>query len=305
MKKWFLLVLLTFVSLLSSCSFFTTETIEIENEVELSIKENYIPYLGYEKSVIPTYTFKFPGKLNVALRTTGPNEIVFTNNDDFVVSDLVEGLLLEHEKNGIISYRLLGTTKNYETHMNKKTVLEDGTIKSEKVYLKVVDGNMSNEIAYITLDNGLQLTINYLKFQVAQEDGSLKTYYSWQYSESIRMILYYPLMVVKDSEGNKKILIVALPNGTINKIETRLNVEGLIEKDSYLDSSYYTYPYSDYDAELSGKDYDNTRIVSSIKEYYISHYDGYMEDETLFYTYLGYKFSVTFNKTTFTITYIE
>ncbi len=88
--------------------------------------------------------------------------------------------------------------------MNKKVTLDDGTIKSEKVYLKVIDGNMSNEIAYITLDNGLQLTINYLKFQVEQEDKSIKTYYSWQYSESIRMILYYPLMVVKDKDENKK-----------------------------------------------------------------------------------------------------
>ena len=160
---------------------------------------------------------------------------------------------------------------------------------------------MSNEIAYITLDNGLQLTINYLKFQVEQEDKSIKTYYSWQYSESIRMILYYPLMV----DENKKILIVALPNATINKIEPRLDVNGLMKKDSYLDSSYYTYPYSDYDSELSGKDYDNSKIVSSIKDYYIKFYNGYMENDKLIYTYLGYTFSVEFNKTTFTISYVE
>lgn len=305
MKRLFKISLVFALFFLCSCGFLTTETIEIENEVKLTISEDYIPYLGYDENNIPTFTFKFPGKLNVAYRTTGPNEVVFTNNDDFVVSDLVEELLTSYEENGIISYRFLGTTKKYETHMNKKVTLDDGTVKSEKVYLKVIDGNMSNEIAYITLDNGLQLTINYLKFQVEQEDKSIKTYYSWQYSESIRMILYYPLMVVKDSDGNKKILIVALPNATINKIEPRLDVNGLMKKDSYLDSSYYTYPYSDYDSELSGKDYDNSEIVSSIKDYYTKFYNGYMENDKLIYTYLGYTFSVEFNKTTFTISYVE
>lgn len=305
MKKVFLVIFACVSLFLCSCKMFETETVEIENEVKLIIKENYIPYLGYDEEDIPTYTFKFDGKLNVALRTTGPHEIVFTNNDDFVVSEIVEELLSYYEENGIISYRYLGKTQKYETHMNKKTVLDDGTIKSEKVYLKVIDGDMSNEIAYITLDNGLQLTINYLRFNVEQKDGSIKTYYSWQYSESIRMILYYPLMVVKDKNGEKKILIVALPNGVINKIETRLDVEGLMEKDTYLDSSWYTYPYADYDEETSGKNYDNSASVASIKEYYINNFNGYMEDDKLIYSYLGYDFSVEFNKTHFTITYIE
>lgn len=310
MRKICTLILVIIVTFLFGCggcsckNYFTTELKEIENEVTLSIKEDYIPYLGYQENDIPIYTFKFEGKINTALRTTGPHEVVFTGNDDFRISEMVKELLKYHEENGIISYRSLGITKKYETHLNKKTIDSDGNEKTEKVYLKVIDGNMYDEIAYITLDNGLQLTINYRRFDVEGENGETITYYGWQYTESIRMILYYPLMVVEELNGEKKILIVALPNAVINKIETRYDVEGLMTKDTYLDSSYYTYPYPDYDSETSGSDYDATNSINSIKEYYTKFYNGRIENDEFVYTYLGYDFKVTFEKTSFIITYI-
>lgn len=303
MRKILIMTILLISLFTSGCGFFETELQEIEDEITLTIKEDFVEYLGYEKENIPTYTFKFDGKINITLRNTGPNEIIFSGNDDFRISNMVEEFLKYHEENGIISYRTLNVQKKYETHLNKRTVLEDGTVKTERVYLKVTDGDLYNEIAYITLENGLQLTMNFCRFE-GEIDGVKKTYYAWQYSESIRMILYYPLMVVNDKNGERKILIVALPNKVINKIEPRYDVKGLMTKDTYLDSSYYTYPYPDFDEETSSSDYDATESIENIKNYYIDKFNGRYEGEDFVYTYLGYDFKVEFLKTHFVITYI-
>ena len=303
MRKILIMTILLISLFTSGCGFFETELQEIEDEITLTIKEDFVEYLGYEKENIPTYTFKFDGKINITLRNTGPNEIIFSGNDDFRISNMVEEFLKYHEENGIISYRTLNVQKKYETHLNKRTVLEDGTVKTERVYLKVTDGDLYNEIAYITLENGLQLTMNFCRFE-GEIDGVKKTYYAWQYSESIRMILYYPLMVVNDKNGERKILIVALPNKVINKIEPRYDLKGLMTKDTYLDSSYYTYPYPDFDEETSSSDYDATESIENIKNYYIDKFNGRYEGEDFVYTYLGYDFKVTFEKTSFIITYI-
>ena len=45
--------------------------------------------------------------------------------------------------------------------------------------------------------------MNFCRFE-GEINGVKKTYYAWQYSESIRMILYYPLMVVDDKNGERK-----------------------------------------------------------------------------------------------------
>lgn len=303
MKKWLMLLIVMISLFVSSCGFFETELREIEDEITLSIKEDFIEYLGYEEKDIPTYTFEFEGKINITLRNTGPNEIIFSGNDDFRISEMVEEFLKYHEENGIISYRTLNVQKKYETHLNKRTVLDDGTVKTERVYLKVTDGDLHNEIAYITLDNGLQLTMNFCRFE-GEINGVKKTYYAWQYSESIRLILYYPLMVVDDKNVERKILIVALPNKVINKIEPRYDVKGLMTKDTYLDSSYYTYPYPDYDEETSSSDYDPSDSINNIKNYYIERYNGRYEGEDFVYTYLGYDFKVEFYNTNFVITFI-
>ena len=61
-----------------------------------------------------------------------------------LISEMVEEFLKYHEENGIISYRTLNVQKKYETHLNKRTILENGTVKTERVYLKVTDGDLHN-----------------------------------------------------------------------------------------------------------------------------------------------------------------
>ena len=86
MKKWLMLLIVMISLFVSSCGFFETELREIEDEITLSIKEDFIEYLGYEEKDIPTYTFEFEGKINITLRNTGPNEIIFSGNDNEIVS---------------------------------------------------------------------------------------------------------------------------------------------------------------------------------------------------------------------------
>ena len=302
-SKILCLVLISFMAfILSGCNFFTTEVYECTDSIELHIKDEFYEYMPYDKASVPSYIYSFGGKLNFTVNTTGPNEIVFSNNDDFIVSDKLKELFTYFEENGIITYRETSITKKYETHMNKKVITADGKIKNERVYFKVTDGDLHNMIAYITLPNGLQLTLNYCMFE-GENEGVKRIYYTWEYTQSIRMSLYYPLMVV-DLDGARRILIVALPNGVINKVEPRYDPNGLVTKDTYLDESFYTYPYSDYNEdEPSG--YDNTESVNSIKDYYITNFNGYLDSENhLFYYYLGYKFQVTFGKTHFVIKFI-
>ena len=305
-KGLFIFLLLLMIVFINGCyGLFQTELVANQDEIFLTIKENFVEYLPYEKEEIPTYTLKFPSlSINTTLQRTGENEVIFSGNDDFVVSEVIAKLLAEYEAKGRISYRLITEEKRNETHLNRHIVQDDGTIKTEKIYLRVTDGLIENKIAYMTLENGLQLTINFRTFEGTYE-GKTNRYYSWQYTESMRLILYYPLMVIKNSNQTKTILIIALPNAIINKIETRYNPSGLIEKDEYLDSSYYTYEYADYDAKTSGSQYDNSTQVAAIKTYYEQNFNGREIKNIFYYDYLGYTFSVSFQKTNFTITYVE
>ncbi len=305
-KGLFILLLLLMIPLFSGCyGLFETELVANQDEIFLTIKENFVEYLPYEKDEIPTYTLKFPDlSINTTLHRTGENEVIFSGNDDFVVSEVIAKLLAEYEAKERISYRLITEEKRNETHLNRHVIQENGDIKSEKVYLRVTDGVIENKIAYMTLENGLQLTINFRTFEGTYE-GKTNRYYSWQYTESMRLILYYPLMIIKNSNQTKTILIIALPNAIINKIETRYEPSGLLEKDEYLDSSYYTYEYANYDSQTSGSQYDNSTQVEAIKAYYEQNFNGREIENIFYYDYLGYTFKVSFQKTNFTITYIE
>lgn len=307
MKKGLLsLLMLLLVPFLSGCfGIFNTDLVSLDDEILLTIKQNFVEYLPYEKEDIPNYTLKFPGlSVNMTLQRTGENEIIFSGNDDFVVSEIIANLLAEYEAKNRISYRLITEETRRETHLNRHFIGKDGKPDSEKVYLKVKDEVIYNKIAYMTLENGLQLTLNFRTF-TSTEGEVTKQYYSWQYTESMRLILYYPLMIIKNSDKTKSVLIIALPNAIINKIETRYEPSGLLEKDEYLDAKYYTYEYSDYDVETSGSKYDNTAQVALIKAYYKENFNGREVADTFFYDYLGYTFAVTFQKNDFTITYQE
>ena len=283
-----------FSLILTSCNIvkvmFTTEVESFENEITLSCDANIRDYLPYEE--VPNFTFTFDGKINITKNRQGEFECIFYGNDDFFISRLVKSLINEYQEKGEdrVKTTLTKSEKDAEVWMNRR----DGDI-DEKVYLKVKDEAVYNEISYILLDNGLILSINYARFI----DSDNVTYYKWQTSESIRMVLHYPFMITTDTtkvrnkiNSSKSFAFLPLPLGVTYKFDTTTKrLSKLLEDDKFLESDYYTYKYvNDYET-----DYEN------YKDYYIKYFNGRMIDDNFVITHFGIDFKIEFNNDNFVI----
>ena len=184
----FLIFCLIFLSGCSCNEIFSFSVTPVENGITLTYDQDIITHLAYENIELPSYTIEFDGTLNITENRQGEFECIFAQNDDFTVSKLVANIIDEYKEKGRVSFREISKDEEMETWMNLRNETQD-----EKIYLQVKDGIIYNEIAYITLENGLQLTINYARF--TDKDNNL--YYRWQKTESIRFVLHYPLMVIK------------------------------------------------------------------------------------------------------------
>ena len=274
-------ILFYIVMLASGCKLFATPIVAYENKIELSMVEEYKQYFPYE---LPSYVLEFEGTLNTTENRTGPYEVIFTQNDDFKVSEILRNLF-EHNKDNLIVH-LLDTDDEAETWMN---TYEDGEPKKE--YIKVLDNTIYNEIAYITLENGLILSVNYAKII----DWNNNVYYRWQVTESIRMILHYPLMVTDDNAGNTMFLLLPIPAGvTINFDPTTKDLQTILEKDKFkTDKSYYTYKYID------------NWNKETVSEYYVNNFNGILDNNQIKIKYFDYDFVVTVNDDSFTIEHLK
>ena len=282
-----ILLVLVVIGVCSSCSIFKTEVVAYENEIKLSYDSDLDGHLAYNGIEIPSYTIKFDGKLNITKQRTGEYECIFSNNDDFAVSKVVSSILTEYEEKGRVSYYRQSIEETNETWMNRRDEEVD-----EKAYIKVKDGKITNELAYITLENGLQLTINYARF--IDSDTNI-TYYRWQKTQSIRIFLHYPLMVI-DKDDERKFVIIAVPNQVRLKFDTTTKqIKDLLSKDKFTTSEWYTYDYQNSYSE----DYEN------YLNYYKDNFNGRFVGDEFFYDYLGYTFKVEFNESNFIISFVR
>lgn len=284
-NRYFIILLsLILTIVVSGCKLFETKLVTYENELTLQMVEDYKVYFPY---TLPIFTLKFDGSLNTTEQRTGPYEVVFTQNDDFFVSDILSKLFAEYEaKNDLLIYNI-GTDEEAETWMN--TYDEDGNHSKE--YIKILDNKIYNEIAYMTLDNGLILSVNYAKIV----DWNNNVYYRWQKTESIRMIIHYPLMVTENSNNETMFLLLPLPAGVIKKFDTTTkSLETITTKDKFKnDMSYYTY------------DYISIWNKETVREYYVNRFNGYEENGVFMIEYFGYNFSVEFNEKNFVIKHLK
>lgn len=286
-NRYFILLLLLslFLTILfSGCKLFETKIVTYDSELTLQMVEEYKVYFPY---TLPTFKLEFDGSVNTTEQRTGPYEVVFTQNDDFFVSDILSDLFAEYEAKGDLLIYNIGTDDEAETWMN--TYDEQGNHKKE--YIKVLDNKIYNEIAYMTLDNGLILSVNYAKII----DWNNNVYYRWQKTESIRMIIHYPLMVTENNNNETMFLLLPLPAGVIKKFDTTTkSLETITSKDKFKnDMSYYTYDY----ISIWNKD--------TVKEYYINRFNGREENGTFIIDYFGYQFSVQFNENNFILKHIK
>ncbi len=279
-KQLVLILVLLMACILNGCKLFETEIVTYENEITLEMVSDYKEYFPYE---LPTFKLEFEGKVNATLQRTGPYEVVFTQNDDFFISDILSNLFEEYqEKDSLLIYEI-SKEDEAETWMN--TYDENGDYQKE--YIKVLNDTIYNEIAYMTLDNGLILSVNYSKII----DWNNNVYYRWQKTEAIRMIIHYPLMVTENDNNETMFLLLPLPAGVIKKFDTTTkSLETITTKDKFkTDSSYYTYDY----ISIWNKD--------TVKEYYINNFNGVEENGVFTIKYFGYDFTVTFNENDFVL----
>lgn len=293
-KNILLILIIMFSFVLTSCKLsdlFEVKTYKTSS-VTLSVNENALSYI--RSSSIPDYTLEFPNELNVTENTTGKYEVVFYGNDDFEVSSFIAKLIEKYEANSSFSKKLINTQTSQETWMNYN---DTKTNEREKYYIKVKNNTIYNEIGYITLENGLQLSMIYARFV----DFQNTTYYRWRKEENIRIILHYPLMLYFDEQENaNRFVIMAIPNGVIYHLDiTSRKIEKVIENDNYLEESFYTFSYvNSYD-----EDYDN------YVNYYINNFNAtWIENDgekMLQYDYLGRTFANIFTKDKFIIKLIK
>lgn len=303
MKKLLLLLLLVVSLLILPGCGLTNNSAPNDGTITLEITEEYLSYLDYKASEVPNFTLAFDGVINTNDAVKSNNEVVFSNNDDFVVSEIIANLINKYkdDKDRFTTITVIEELKA-ETLMNSKKIV-NGKEKYEKHYLEVYNKKIYNEICYITLENGLQLSIDYRRFQSLDKEDNLITYYAWQYKQSIRMILHFPLILIQ--KNNKKaFVLVPLLNNTTYTIGTQLDVKKVMENDKYLtDDGFRTFFYPDYDENKGMTSEELLEKKEQVKGYYRDNFEG-NDGEEFSFKYLERTYSINFNDTNYIINYI-
>lgn len=284
-SKYILLLVISIllsISLGCNLNIFRVETVENDGSFTLTIDEDVLKYLN--TTDIPNYTCTFDGVLKSSKYRTGEFEIAFYDNDDFFLSKIIENLINEYKEKNRVSVKSISSDNETESWMNRK---QDDV--NEKEYIKIKDNKIYNEIVYISLENGLQLSINYARFS----DFEGNTYYRWQKTEGIRFVLHYPLMVYHNEEHDRnEVVVMPLPNGVIYYFDTTTKqIDALLKNDKYLKEEYYRFGYvNSYE-----KDYDN------IVNYYLTDAKGVKTSEGIECEFMSNKFLVTFAEDSFSL----
>lgn len=279
MKKILLVVMLLFSSLLLvGCN----ETVPNEGSVTLSITESYYDYIKYED--IPSFTLNFEGNLNTIDNVNKSYYTVFSNNDDIILSDAIAKLLEQYKDK--VEYVLVNED---EVPQRKFSVIENGKLKN--IDMPCDDNKVYDEVAYIDLDNGLKLTIDYCRFI-----SGGKTYYTWRYSRSIAMFLYYPVMKIQNNDAIELVLLT-LPNKVKIHVSPELKLSNILTKEEYFESTLYTFEY------VNGETKEEK--VQVVIDYYQDYNYQKIDDNTFTFDYLNNRFKVTLNDTAFVVTWLE
>lgn len=307
MKKILIAFSLLLILVLTGCKG-EAKTNENNGKIRLEIDEAYLEFLDYSKEIIPYFEFIFDGTIYTSQSVRNQYEVLFTGNDDFVLSDILSKFFQTYQElPGRFSTRVISIDKKAETIMNSMNIM-DGKKKFEKHYLKVHENMVYNEIAFFTLENGLQLTLEYRRFVSENNEGKLITYYAWQYAKSMRMFLHYPLMVYLNEENEKKLVILPLPNGITYTVGTTIELSKLLTgkgSDKYItDEGFRSFPYKNLSMDPKDPSIVLEEEVAHVKNYYNSYLNGREVEGKYYFTYLERDYEVRFYDTSFSIDYI-
>ncbi|MCK9536190.1 MAG: hypothetical protein M0R05_01155 [Bacilli bacterium] len=299
MKKYFLiLILISFI--LSGC-FFENEVIPNDNYIKFSFPEEFRKYLPYDE--VPEFVLQFDGTIYTNTSASTTNKKVFNKNDDFYLSDVIASLLSDYE--GRVYYRALSKSTAAETKMNNLVTDKNGNLKHETRIIPVSDGEIYIELAYLRLENGLLLSLEYRRFK-SDFTGTEKIYYSWPKTRSLNAVLHYPLLLHQKADSDKELLLVPLPDKVIYRlgIGEQLPLATILKDKSFLGDFYKSYPYPDFNVDPRASDvFDLEENIAKVKSFYITYHHGRYEGEDFYFTYLEKDFIVTFNNENFMIDY--
>jgi len=295
MKKILFILILIATLFITGCGGFTNVVEPRENSITLSLDDDYASFVDGE---IPSFTFNFDGTLYVISNNPNKFYVQFSNNEDKILSDALNKLFetykdrthieLVSKKEGV-SKALFSTLNEYGTVINQEYTPDDHT--------------EYDEIAFIDLENGLKLKIEYRRFKYNGEN-----YYTWSYRTPLSMVLVYPFMVL-EGELTNNFLLIALPTRVAPNIynnsiaDRKVNISNLINGSTYAyseSSMYYTYSY----VNVSKSEDEAQKIIDNqqyIIDYYVDNFNGRYEETTnseneivknLYYTYLENEFLI-------------
>lgn len=315
MKKVFIILILIISLTLTGCGdggLFRNVVEPRENSVTLSLDDDYASFIDGE---IPSFTFNFNGTLNVIANNPNKFYVQFSNNEDKILSDALTELFEQYKDRTHIEL------------VNKKQNVSKALFSTLNKYGEVINETYTpddyceyEEIAFINLENGLKLKIEYRRFIY---NG--KNYYTWTYRTPLSMVLTYPFMVLKN-EGSmtNKLVLISLPTRVAPNIynnavaDKKIGLETIINGNNYIyneDNIYYTYSYVNVSESK-----DETQILKDNQQYIIDYYvnelnaDVVEEERTIegnptnikviYYSYLGNNFKVELFEKTFKMHYI-
>ena len=278
MKKVLLLILLLFTIFLSGCAsdIFKQTTEPNEGKIVLTLGEDYESFIDGD---IPSFTFEFEGTLYTDINRD-PFQVLFYNNDGKTLSKAISKLLQQYKDRTHIELvsKNTGVTAALFPKMN-----EYGAVYNEEYTPD--DYCEYNETAFIDLENGLKLKIDYRRFLYNGEN-----YYTWPYggaaTQPFRMALIYSLMVIEDSITNKLVL-TTLPTRVAPTIynnivgSSRIKLNNLINGSKYVNSDnsmFYMYGYPVME-ELEDKHQQLLDSQQYIIDYYVNNWEGEYSEE--------------------------
>lgn len=313
MRKLLLVLILILSLFLTGCDF--RNTVEPrEKSITLSLDDDYAKFIEGD---IPSFTFNFDGTLNVIANNTNKFYVQFSNNEDKILSDALNVLFDQYKDKTHVE---LVSKKEGVTKALFSTLNEYGAVINQEYTPD--DYAEFDEIAFIELDNGLKLKIEYRRFKYNGEN-----YYTWSYRTPLSMVLVYPFMVL-EGESTNSFVLLALPtrvapniynNSVANK---KVNISNLINGKTYTyssDSMYYTYSYVNVSEsqDEAQKILDNQKFII---DYYVNNHNGVYEEatsqeqteeglkdvviKTIKYQYLGNEFIINLYDNNFKMHYV-
>lgn len=264
-KKIISMLILILMSLaLTSCD----DTIAYENGVDVTIPDEIVEHLVYEGE-LPVFHFAYDGVVNVADFST-KCKYLFAKNDFYEFSDSFAKNIEPFEGRGI------NTKVTDQTNDN-------GTAKFGRDELPLDEPQTySKEIMRVVWDEtGTRFSFYYRTFI-----SGGKRYYTTPYTTNVTVTMEVPIYVDRVDNENK-LYLLNLPYDTKYEVSGNLELDSLLDKDEYANEFYYKFEYPEY---ITSDD-----KIGEVKKWYEMYCNGYEEENSFYFIYLGNKFEVLFD----------